>query len=478
MTGPTQSTHAFATFAVLGLIFLPACASLHPPPPVVATLADHAPTFTTDLPAGSAWPGTRWWTAYEDPTLNQLIATAIGNASDMASADARVRQAEQAVRVTAAALGVKTNANTGYSFQRLSDNGMLPPEFLGYHWYDQADLGISLRYQLDWWGKERAAIAAAIDRSRAVAAERQAATIMLAAKVAETYFGWQADTARITLQEQTITVQENLLGNAERRIAAQLEPADLATETRLQLAEQREQLEALTGSRRLRRVTLAALLGVDATALPDFPARQLPDATTRLPDDVGTNLLARRPDIAASRWRVEAALRDTDIQRAAFYPDISINALAGMSALDPGKLLLPGSATPRLGVAINLPLFDGGQRHAQHRAAQAAVDVAITAYDTAVNNAAREASTAAAVLRTATLQRQQREQQLDAAALLVDAAQARMNSQLTHAGPALSARLRKLAAQDALLQINHSALIADIELKRALGGDATTEPAP
>ncbi len=135
----------------------------------------------------------------------------------------------------------------------------------------------------------------------------------------------------------------------QRRIGAQLESADQSTEATLQLAVQREQLEILKGSRRLRIVTLAALAGVDAAALPPLAVRPLPQATTRLPDDVGTNLLARRPDIAASRWRVEAALRDTDVQRAYFYPDVSINALAALSAIDAGRLLRADSAAPRLG---------------------------------------------------------------------------------------------------------------------------------
>ncbi|MEO8316653.1 MAG: TolC family protein, partial [Pseudomonadota bacterium] len=359
-----------------------------------------------------------------------------------------------------------------------SDNGMFPPEFLGYHWYDQMDLGIALRYQFDWWGKQRYAIEAAVDRSRAISAERQAATLMLAAKVAESYFGWQNDSARIFLQEQSIAVQESLLKNVQRRIGAQLESADSATEAVLQLSVQREQLEVLKGSRRLRIVTLAALAGVDVAALPQLEVRPLPRAMTRLPDDVGTNLLARRPDITASRWRVEAALRDTDVQRAYFYPDISINALAALSAIDPGKLLRADSAAPRLGIAADLPLFDAGSRRARHQASQAALDVAIAAYDSTITEAAREAGAAAAALQQADLQHRQREQQLEAATTLVTAAQARVAAQLTHAGPQLAASLRELNARDALLRVDFDALLADIQLKHALGGDPAITEVP
>ncbi len=475
-----MSISAARRCASLGALaaLLTACAALHPPPRATATLADHAPVVMGDAPAGGAWPGSQWWLEYDDPVLTALITTAIGSGRDIAVADARLHQAQEEVRVAATALGVQIGASAGYSRQRLSDNGMFPPEFLGYHWYDQADLGVSLRYQFDWWGKQRGAIEAAIDRSHAVAAERQTATIALAAGVAATYFGWQGDSARIALQEQAIGLQESILQTVQRRVDAQLEPPDRVIEARLQLAAQRDQLEILNGSRRLRVVTLAALLGVDASMLPRLAARPLPRVAALLPDDVGTNLLARRPDIAASRWRVEAALRDTDVQRANFYPDVSINALAALSAIDLGRLLRADSATPRLGIAVDLPLFDAGLRRARHEAAQASLAVAVAAYNDAVINAAHEAGAAAASLQQAAAVRRQREQQLEAAVALVAAARARVAGQLTHRGPQLEAGLREISARDALLRVDFDALLADIQLKQALGGGPAVMETP
>ncbi len=264
----------------------------------------------------------------------------------------------------------------------------------------------------------------------------------------------------------------------QRRVDAQLEPPDRVIEARLQLAAQREQLEILNGSRRLRVVTLAALLGVDASMLPRLAARPLPRVAALLPDDVGTNLLARRPDIAASRWRVEAALRDTDVQRANFYPDVSINALAALSAIDLGRLLRADSATPRLGIAVDLPLFDAGLRRARHEAAQASLAVAVAAYNDAVINAAHEAGAAAASLQQAAAVRRQREQQLEAAVALVAAARARVAGQLTHRGPQLEAGLREISARDALLRVDFDALLADIQLKQALGGGPAVMETP
>jgi outer membrane protein, multidrug efflux system len=449
-------------------LLLSACAALSPPQRLQPTLRESAPIVAPDAEAAGAWPDSQWWKSYGDDTLTQLIDTAIGKGPTIAGADARIRAAEEEARVAGAALGLSVDASARLTRQRLSDNGMIPPSFLGYHWYDQSDLGVTVRYQFDWWGKQRATMEGALDRARASAAERQAATLALAAAVSEAYFGWQADSAMVTLQEQAVTAQEQTLSIAQARVAATLESSDTVIQSRRELAALREQLEVFRGARQLQRVTLAGLLGVTADALPTLTARQLPQVSATLPDDAGTNLLARRPDILASRWRVEAALRGTDAARANFYPDISLHALAGLSSIDVGKLLEKGSRAPQFGLAIDLPIFDAGLRRAQHRAASADLDIAVAAYDEAVVNAAR-----------AGLQRAQREQQLAASRELSAAADARVRGELTHAGPALAARLSELSEQQQLIQVDLAAVLADVQLKQALAGDpAAREQTP
>jgi multidrug efflux system outer membrane protein len=450
-----------------------ACASLHPPPKATAKLRGSAPVVAT-MDNAAAWPQAQWWKDYGDPTLDTLVTTAIGDGPSIASADARIRAAEQAAQVAGAALGFSVNAQAGFTRQRLSDNGMIPPEFLGFHWYDQSDIGVAVRYQFDWWGKQRATMEAAVDRVRAAAAERQAASLGLAAAVAQAYFTWQADAARVDVQQQAVALRERLLSIAQSRQAADLENSDAVVDAQRLLAAQRESLAVARGAQQLDVVALAALLGVEGSALPALVARPLPQVQAALPDDVGTNLLARRPDIQASRWRVEAALRDTDSARARFYPDVSLHALAGLSSVDIDKLLETGSRAPQFGIAFDLPLFDAGLRRAQHGATLANLDLAIAAYDDAVVTAARQAGTAAAALAQAGAQRAEREQQLLAARNLAASAEARLQGELAHAGPLLSAQLGELNEQDQLQRIDLAAVLADVQLKQALAGT----PAP
>nr|ACN58743.1 outer membrane efflux protein [uncultured bacterium BLR2] len=456
-----------------------ACAALHPPAPVQLKLRDSAP-ITAAVGAGDAqWPGTQWWRDYNDPTLDALIAKAIGQAPGISIADARIRAAQQEVRLAGASRGLRVDANAQFVRQRLSDNGLLPAEFLGFNWYDQSDVGVSVRYQFDWWGKQRAALEAALDRSRASAAERRSAELGLAAAVSSAYFEWQACAARSTLLEESITLLERQLQLTQRRAAAQLDTVDSALSLQQSLAVHREELAILAGQQQLQVIALAALLGTDTQSLPALGVRELPRPASALPDNVGANLLARRPDIAASRWRVEAALRDTDVARASFYPDISLRALAGLSSIELGRLLRSDSGVPAFGFAVDLPLFDAGLRQARHGAARASLDVAIAAYDDTVVNAAREASAAAATILQAAAQRAQREQQLGNATALLRVAQARLDRQVTHIGPILSARLQEINARDALISVDLAAVLADIQLRQALGGGpASMENSP
>jgi outer membrane protein, multidrug efflux system len=446
------------------------CAALHPPAPAAMTLRETAPLALPADGSTAAWPKAQWWQDYGDAGLNTLVDSAIGQAPGIARADARIRAAEQDVRIAGASLGLRMDAYAQLSRQRLSDNALLPTEFLGFNWYEQSDLGVSVRYQFDWWGKQRAAMAAALDRSRASAAERQAAALGLAAAICDAYFGWQAQTARIALQEDSIHLLEQALRLAELRAAAELDRADTVIAVRQRLNAHREEVATLRGQQQLQVISLAALLGVSPAALPPLQTRTLPRPVTSLPADAGTNLLAQRPDIIASRWRVEAALRDTDVARADFYPNVSLRALVGLSSIDLGRLLRTDSGVPLAGVAVDLPLFDAGLRHARHGSAQASLALAIAAYDEAVVNAAREAGAAAAAIEQAAAQRRVREQQAADARAMLEVARARVRGQLTHLGPQLEARLEEISEQDAHVRVDLAALRADIQLKQALGG--------
>ncbi len=448
---------------------LTACA-LHTPTITRPTLRTDVPLAATSSPSAAEWPAADWWKTYGDPTLDALVEQALKGSPSLSAADARFTSARESVRLSGAAQGVQVEASGAAERQRLSDNGIFPPKFLGFNWYNQVDLGIRASYNFDWWGKQRAAIAAAVDESRAAQAELAAASLVLSAAVADSYFGWQADQQRLGLARERLALQARQSRIQAQRVSAQLDNSDATRLLSQDEASTRESIAALEGSARLRVVTLVALLGVSPDELPPLTVRALPEAAAALPESVRLDLIARRPDITASRWRVESAQQNLVGARADYFPDVSIHALAGLSSLQIGKLLESGSAVPALGAAIHLPLFDSGLREARFGARQAQVASAVAAYDETVIGAAREVATAASAGLAVDAQRQQRELHLASARQLVDAAASRVRAGLTDVRSQLSTSLAVNTDQDALAQLNLAALSADVALRRALGG--------
>ncbi len=444
------------------------CAGL-PPKPRPASLMQAAPL--SEAPgARGAWPAPDWWKQYRDPTLDALIDLALASSPTLAEAHARFESARQSVRIASAESGAHLQANGDFSRQRLSDNGLFSPSLLGFNWYNQADLGLQASYTFDWWGKQRQAVEAAMDSAHASQAERSAAALTLASSIADSYFGWQADEGRIGLARQREKALERERSISAARIRAEIDPQDDLQRADEAVADVREQIAALEGSAKLRVIALAALAGRAPSELPELRMRPLPRVAAALPEDVRIDLLSRRADIVASRWRVEAAEHGRESARAEFFPDISVNALIGLQSMDVGTLLNYGSRVPGASAALHLPIFDAGRLQARYGAARAAVATAVASYRDTVVGAARDVATQASNLAQIEAQTSERRKSLDAAAALRASAAARVRQGVVDPRAELSAVDALVQEQDAVLQLDAAALSADIGLKRALGG--------
>ncbi len=463
----TRRRCAVVVIALLGT----ACAGL-PPKEKPVLLSSAAPLDGLEAAGGGAWPQAQWWKRYQDPTLDRLIDLAVSSSPTLASAHARFDSARQSVRIAGAASGVRVDASADIDRQRLSDNGLFQPQLLGFksNWYNQSDLGLQATYTFDWWGKQRDSVEAAMDEAHAAQADRSAAALVLESSIADTYFGWQADQSRIALARERAQIVQREGAIAAARVRADLDAADNNDRSDLALAAAREQIAALEGSAKLRVVALAALAGRSIAELPALQARPLPAPPGNLPDDVKIDLIARRADITASRWRVEAAQRNRDSARAEFYPDITINGLLGLSSIDVGKLLEWGSRVPQASAAIHLPIFDAGRLKARYGATQAEIDSSVASYQDTLVSAARDVALQASTRAQIAAQRTQRVLEVDAAQQLQNSAAARVRQGIIDSRAELAATESLIEQRDALLQLDAAALSADIALQRALGG--------
>lgn len=446
---------------------LAGCAGI-PQKPQAVPLPTRAPL--SDLGGHGDWPAAQWWKKYGDSTLDQLIDMALESSPALGTARARFDSARQSVRIAGSASGAKVDAVADANRDRFSENGVFSPRLLGFAAYDLYDLGLQASYTFDWWDKQKDTVEAAVDEAHASQAERTAATLVLASSIADTYFGWQADQSRLALarQRESTVISENAVVAA--RIRAELEPTDEMQRADSALAAVREAMASLEGSAEQRVVALAALVGRPSTALPPLVAKPLPALGGGLPDAVGIDLIARRADITASRWRVEAAQRSRDSARAEFFPDVSINALIGVQSININDLLTYGSRVPQVAAAVHLPIFDSGRLKARYGAAQSAIDEAVAAYQETLVSAARDVATQAATRAQLAAQRSQRSIEVAAMSRLEESAAARVRQGVTDPRTELQAAESLIEQRDALAQLDAAALSADIGLQRALGG--------
>ncbi|MFC4526449.1 efflux transporter outer membrane subunit [Dyella halodurans] len=438
-------------------------------------IRDDVPLAGLDATMRAGWPDAEWWRQYNDPQLDTLIATAMKGSPDLAQARSRVDSALQSTRATAAQAGLSVSGSGQFERQRLSETGLIPPKFLGFTWYNQADLGVQAQYDFDLWGKKRAAIEAATDQAHAAEAQHSAAALTIQNMVADTYFGWLADEARIDIARQAVRTQEQLTHLAELRVRQGVDLPDTAQSARAQLAAAREMLVTLEGSAKVRLAALASLLGVAPAELPPLQPRALPDIDSGLPDDVGVDLIARRPDIAASRWQVESALRQTDVARAEFFPDISISAMAGLSSIDMDKFFSSGSRVFGLTPAVHLPIFTGGLLKANYGVSKAQLDAAVAQYNSTVLTAARDVSTQSLTAQQLAGRRHEQQAEVDANERLLASAKARARQGVRDIRESLGAEAQLLQQRDNAINLHAQALSTDLALIKALGGGYRAE---
>jgi multidrug efflux system outer membrane protein len=468
-------------FACAAALALAACSI--PPRPERPPLRDEAPLAGLAAPTGAAWPDAQWWRRYHDAQLDALEEKALDAAPSLATARRRFDIALRSVDIASAAGGASAQANAQVQRQRLSEHGLIPSQFLGFTWYNQGDLSVQFRYDFDFWGKTRAAVAAAVDEAHASEAERSAAALVLTTAVADTYFGWQGDQAHLAIAKASVAALQRSRHVSSRRVDHGIDAPDLLYDADAQIAAARELRAGYAGAAPIRLAALAALLGIAPADLPRLDAKPLPAVDATLPDSVGIDLLARRPDIAANRWRVEAAMRRVDAARAAFYPDISLGAMAGLQSIDLDKLFTAGSRVASIGPALHLPIFGLGRLRAAYGASQAQLDAAAAQYDATVVDAAHDVATQALTLREIEARRGERLRQLAAALALQRTAAARVRRGIADERSLVAAEAQVLQQRDAATTLAAQAVAAELALTKALGGgyrmpaDASESPA-
>lgn len=424
------------------------------------------------------WPTQRWWQAFNDAVLTALIETALAANPDLKATEARLRQSQALVDAQAAELYPTVNANISFTAQRFSANSV-QAKLAGENFRLLLLDPFVLRYHLDFWGRDEAALQGAVGRALATAAETADARLLLAVSVAGAYFELQAASAELALIDAIVADYEALEKLEQARFVQGLSSEASALQAKIALNAARQQQARLQAQMELRRHLLATLVGKG----PDWGMGiKIGDTTTLqaplLPDDIPLHLLSRRPDLTAARLYVEAAAEEIKVAETAFYPDVNLIAFTGLHSVSMTDVLLQGSSLAyAVGPSIEFPIFEGGRLRANLTHQEATYDAAVERYNASLLTAVQEVADALTrrhEIEVRLLQQQQ---------TLVDSeANSRLNQTLAQTGLSdqrkpLQARLEAHQVRLVLAGLIAEQRKAAVSLIKALGGgyDADTQ---
>jgi NodT family efflux transporter outer membrane factor (OMF) lipoprotein len=330
-------------------------------------------------PADAASRG-EWWKIFGDVELNTLEPQVATNNQDLKAADARFREARALIRFNHASLyptvgvapfagGLRESTNRPY-FSTSSSRG----NGLG-----DIQLPVDLNYEIDVWGRVRRTVSAAREEAQASAGDRQTVMLSLQAELAVDYFEARSADAQERLLNDTVKSYEEAYRITNNRFEGGVAPKSDVDQAKTQLEAARVQARDITLLRAQFEHAIAVLLGEPPAsfALSNVPLDARPPV---IPPGLPSELLERRPDIAAAERRVAEANDRIGIARAAFYPTISLSGAVGVESTTFANLFNPASLLWSIGPTLSQTVFDAGRRAAVSEQANASYDETVANY--------------------------------------------------------------------------------------------------
>jgi len=475
--------------ATIGLLSLSVAACTSPPKLVDLRGADPTPASTViaasypqaEPTAVAEQPSIAvlgWQEFFADPALKSLIQLGLDNNRDLRTAALNIQRAQAQYQIRRADQLPTVNASGSVSQRGVPSINRFGP-------FDDrvTDYSVNLgttSYEVDLWGRVANLKDAALQSYLASQSNQQTVQISLIGQIAQAYLSLGFNQAQLNLAEQTLKAQQDSLSLNRKRLDAGISSAVPVRQSEISVENARLAIGNFKTQIEQDKNLLNLLVGqtVPAELLPRRAPQQI-TSTAALSTGLPSDLLRNRPDLAQAEFNLKAAGANIAAARAAFYPSISLSGNLGLSSIRAGDLFTKDAFSYSFGPSISLPIFDGGARRANLDISKVDQQLALTAYEQAIQSAFREVADVLA--ERATLQ-----ERIDAQTRLVDAtrgnyelSQARFKAGLDSFLNVLDAQRGLFSAEQSLISLQQSSLLTQVNLYKALGGGGLkpTEPA-
>ncbi|MBS0619973.1 MAG: efflux transporter outer membrane subunit [Verrucomicrobia bacterium] len=439
------------------------------PPPVT-----HSVEASLDTPYFSqgSWPEEKWWMVFASEELNQLILEALSQNPTIQAIKQRIAFAKQTAKVTRSELFPLVFFDANETWEYLSHNGLyraLNPDVPINA--NLVDLTLSFNYEFDFWGKNRSRFRAALGQVKAQEAEEAQVELLTTTALAQAYFALKTNLARKQLYEELLAVRSayfSLQMKLQEKALLSRLPVLLSEES---LQEAKKQVIAIDEEV----ITDYHLINILLGKGPDSPLEITPDlptlpSTLSLPANLSIDLLARRPDLMAQIWRVEAYAQEVGAAKADFFPNINLKGLIGLESVLYRLLFRSDSQTAALEPAIHLPIFTAGAIRANVRAKKALFDEAVYAYNQLILTSVQEVADLLALATSVFEQKGRQDQIVGDAKERYELTLLRQMKGLDSAFETLTTQADLIERQLADLTLTYNQYLATVKLIKALGG--------
>jgi NodT family efflux transporter outer membrane factor (OMF) lipoprotein len=418
----------------------------------------------------------KWWEIYQDPQLNQLEERIAANNQTLRQALEIWLAAHEQISAARADLFPTISAGPSVSRNQISANG---PSFAAGKstTYNDFQLTGQVSWEPDLWGRVRRTVEAARSNTQASAADAANIDLSLHAEMAADYFQLRGLDAQIKLLDSTVADLERQLDLTQRRLKggigteADVAQARTQLETvraqRIDVGVARAQYEHAIGT--LANVKLSEF-SIPPSPLVLTPAQSQDLALPKVPVGVPSQLLERRPDIAAAERRVQAANAQIGIAKSAFYPNIMLSVTGGFESMNSGTWIQGPSALWSLGAQSSELLFDAGKRRALTNAARHSYEAQAAAYKAAVLAAFNDVEDQLSGLRILEQESTAEQQAVAAAQHSYEISNQRYKGGVTGYLEVLTAEATLLQNQRTAISIQTRQFVSSVGLVRALGG--------
>ncbi len=419
-----------------------------------------------------SWPKEAWWEVFQSDPLSQLIAKGLQNNPSIRLAEERIEQAKQIALQKRSFLFPWLSMDFNENWIHLSKNGLLRalnPQLP--ITANLLDIGLSLDYTFDFWRQYRNLFEAALGETYSKEAEAKQVELVITTSIAESYFSLLTNMQRKRLYERLLTIRSDL-SNLENLLKVSALnsnlPVYLANEA---VEEARKAVFAIDEEIAINQHMINALIGQG----PDYdpiPYTYLPEAPIHIdiPEEISLDLLARRPDLTAAIWRVEAVSHLVGASVANFFPNINIRGILGFESFHTYNLFNESSLVANLLPAFHLPIFTAGNIRAGVNEKKAEFEQAVFHYNKLLLDAVKEVSNNLIIVDTFYKKKESQKMIVDNALFRFELKNLRMQSGLDNVLEVYQEEIQWIGKRLEDLDLLYGQYFSVIELIKSLGG--------